>query len=204
MFRRELLRRSGSLLAVTGVLGLAGCSGDSDEGSDDDGSVEDGTAETSDAGGDGTDEAAGTDTSSDQSTTTTEDGSEGEYVTEASGTVVENTVEELLIRGWQSEVRESAGGEEVFGVTLNIENTGTRETELLEYWTQVELYDEADNELETGGTGGRRTDQTSPGPGEVGVYETETNLSEANPGDVARYEIILNCTLADEAAYCEG
>lgn len=212
MNRRNLLSECGILLVAPTAVGLSGCS--SSDGGDGDGNG-------GDAGGADdtptdspmptptatptntpmpTDTPTPTDTqastpSPTPTTTPTPAANDGG---EPVGEVDANAVEELEITDWSARI-----DDDDFVVTLSIENTGDQQTELVKYWYDVKLYDAENTNIPLGANTQSSSEETDPAPGEVGVLDAVISLENDNPEAVARYEVSITCTLADDAVYCE-
>lgn len=209
MKRRSVLRRCGSALATATTLGLAGCTGEGNEG-DGGGTDGDGTPTEED---DGQDEEPAETTVEPVTETTTPRG--GETTTTSRdlgdpiGEVKESSVEGLRIVGLESKVAEShpypRQGE--WGVKIDLENSGDQSTELNEYTWALTVYDDAGDVLKklnrkegnmiVSPAGGR----TLAAGETTGVAIQSTEAIDAEK--VGRYEVSLTCGTFADGVYCE-
>jgi hypothetical protein len=161
--------------------GLAGCSGNSDDGSDtdgDDGSDTDGGDNGSDADGGDNGSPSKTETSSG-----------------LTGELAENGVSGLEIVDWTA-----TEGDGEIQVTLTVENVSDQTTDAFVYQYGGTAYDSNGEDI-TAGLATGSTNATTIGPGEtttlnmyIGVFGSASN--------VARYELSLTCGSFGDGTYC--
>ena len=193
MRRRQLLRRSGVALTAAGSVAVAGCSGDSGDGSESNGHESNGNESNDNEsdGGNGESDGGngGTDNGGDPTLTTSGP---------VDGEVASNAVEELVVVMLESQVSN------VFSVTVTLENTGDQRTNAMNYSYTLALFDGDGNELGTV-TANKANLGSGMAAGQQGSVIATPQFYDGEPSDVARYELTVDCSeVADEdrGVYC--
>lgn len=176
--RRQLL----AVMATTGGMALAGCSGgDSDDDDAGDGS-DDGDSDGS--GGDGSDGGSG-------------------YEIEEMCSMANENIEEIPVIGCTSEIE----GEELV-IELTVRNDGGEEINLFAYPLNVRGYTSTDTAPENRVSGGTQVTYngrvSSVGAGETVDVTVAINPNDASPEDIEQYTVEVSCGTTSEGVYCEG
>ncbi|MFW5978450.1 MAG: hypothetical protein ACOCP2_04360 [Halohasta sp.] len=175
MKRRTLLTHAGAGMATLGAMSMAGCS--SDDGNGDDGNGDDGN-------GDG-------------------DSSEPLPELTLSDQTVRSTIDELPIAGQQAGLRRGQRHDDIhFAVTLSVTNEGDQRIDLDDYGYELDLYDDAGNDITLGDTWASDGDTLDPDETGSVIVEESFIDSEATPEDVDSYRAILGCG-SSSSAYCD-
>lgn len=228
--RRDLLRQSGTMLAVATALGTAGCSGDdggteTDGGSTDDEESDGGDSDATEAPESDDGETAmddgGDGTAMDEGETAMNDGGDGTAMDDGGTATPAGEVDVELSDGGPYSLNEYSNSvdgiqvvslssgidvlndRELFENDVEVRNTGSEPTEVKPYTYTVTLYDESGTEVQSG-TAQRSTrgggDPIAPGETET-VFLTLT-LEGTNGREIDSYDLTIDCSGIADGAYC--
>lgn len=117
---------------------------------------------------------------------------------QASREAVENSVDGLEIVAHEGSV-----ADENYSVTVTVENSGDRVTDIEEYDFRVRLFD-ADGTDITGAGGLVWGQEGDLAPGERIEFRVESTVEDgAEPADVASYQVRVECGSFSEGVYCQ-